>query len=83
MTEPEVLFPVRCPICLQESLAGFRVSVVAEALQTLEIRLYASCHVASWHASERELAQIRQYLGAYFPYEDSHEPRPREVAVSR
>jgi hypothetical protein len=83
MTEPEVLFPVRCPICLQESLAGFRVSVVAEALQTLEIRLYANCHVASWHASERELAQIRQYLGAVFPNEGSHEPRSREVAVSR
>ena len=29
MTEPEILFPVKCPICLQESLTGFRFSVVA------------------------------------------------------
>jgi len=64
MTEPEMLFPVKCPVCLQESLSGFRISVVAEALETLEIRLYANCHVASWDASEVELAQMRQYLDA-------------------
>jgi hypothetical protein len=64
MTEPVILFPVKCPVCSKESLAGFRVSVVAEALQTLEIRLYANCHLTSWHASEVELAQLRRYLDA-------------------
>jgi hypothetical protein len=64
MTESEILFPVKCPVCLQESLTGFRISVVAEALQTLQIRLYANCHVASWDASEAELAQLGQYLDA-------------------
>jgi hypothetical protein len=33
-----------------------------EALQTLEIRLYAECHLTSWEASELELAQIREYM---------------------
>jgi hypothetical protein len=64
MTESEILIPVRCPICSQEPLTGFRVSVIAEALQTLEIRLYANCHLTSWEASELELAQIREYMYA-------------------
>ncbi len=62
MTESEILIPVRCPICSQEPLTGFRVSVIAEALQTLEIRLYAECHLTSWEASELELAQIRKIM---------------------
>jgi hypothetical protein len=62
MTEPEVLFPVRCPICSHESLTGFRISVVADALSTGQIRLYSNCHVASWNASEAELTQMRDYL---------------------
>jgi DNA-binding IclR family transcriptional regulator len=64
MTESEILIPVRCPICSQEPLTGFRVSVIAEALQTLEMRLYAECHLTSWEASELELAQIREYVFA-------------------
>jgi len=62
MIEPEILFPVKCPVCLRESLTGFRISVVAEALQTLEMRLYANCHLTSWDASEAELAHLRKYL---------------------
>ena len=62
MIEPEILFPVKCPVCLRESPAGFRISVVVEALQTLEMRLYANCHVTSWDASEAELAHLRKCL---------------------
>ena len=62
MIEPEILFPVKCPICSRESLTGFRISVVVEALQTLEMRLYANCHVTSWDAGEAELAHLRKYL---------------------
>jgi hypothetical protein len=62
MIEPEILFPVKCPVCLRESLTGFRITVVAEALQTLEMRLYANCHLTSWDASEAELAHLRKYL---------------------
>lgn len=64
MTEPEILFPVKCPICLRESLTGFRFSVVAAALATGDLRLYASCHVASWDAGGQELEQIREFLDA-------------------
>jgi hypothetical protein len=64
MTEPEILCPVKCPVCSQESLLSFRISVVADALRTGDIRLYANCHIASWHASEAELETIRQFLDA-------------------
>ncbi len=64
MTEPEVLLPVRCPICMRESLAGFRISVIADAFESGEIRLYANCHVVSWDASRRELERICEYLDA-------------------
>jgi hypothetical protein len=62
MIEPEILFPLKCPVCLRESLTGFRISVVVEALHTLEMRLYANCHVTSWDASEAELVHLRKYL---------------------
>jgi hypothetical protein len=64
MTEAEILFPVQCPICAQEALTGFRMSVVADALRTGEIRLYAACHVASWEASEKEIFSLHEYLEA-------------------
>ena len=64
IAESEVLFPVKCPICLRKSLAGFRISVIADALESSEIRLYSNCHVMSWDASERELDKIYEYLYA-------------------
>lgn len=64
MTEAEIMFPVQCPLCAQEALTGFRISVVADALRTGEIRLYAMCHVVSWEASEKELFLLHEYLEA-------------------
>ena len=64
MTEAEILFPVQCPVCAQEALTGFRISVVADALRTGEIRLYALCHIASWEASEKEIFLLHEYLEA-------------------
>jgi hypothetical protein len=64
MTEAEILFPVQCPICAQEALTGFRMSVVADALRTGEIRLYAACHVVGWEASEKEIFLLHEYLEA-------------------
>ena len=64
MTEAEILFPVQCPICAQEALTGYRISVVADALRTGEIRLYSTCHVASWEASEKEIFSLHEYLEA-------------------
>jgi hypothetical protein len=62
LSEAEIHFPVTCPICSTRSLSGFRLSVVADALHTGQIRLYAACHVAAWDASGPELEQIREYL---------------------
>lgn len=64
MVEPELLIPVKCPVCSRESLTGFRISVAADALESGQIRLYANCHVVSWDASVTELAKIRAYLDA-------------------
>jgi hypothetical protein len=64
MTEPEVHFPVKCPICAEEKLTGFRISIIADALNTGDIRLYSLCHLASWDASRSEIDQIREYLDA-------------------
>src|ERR1700683_5453359 len=64
MTEAEILFPVQCPVCAQAAWTGFRISVVADALRTGEIRLYAACHVVSWEASEKEIFLLHEYLEA-------------------
>jgi hypothetical protein len=64
ITEPEVSLPVKCPICMRESLVGFRISVIADAFESGEIRLYADCHVVGWDASQKELKTIVEYLDA-------------------
>ena len=64
MREPEILLPVTCPVCSQKAMTEYRISVVTDAFDCGDIRLYASCHVASWEASEAELAQIREFLDA-------------------
>jgi hypothetical protein len=60
--EPEIELPVNCPCCGQQSLSDFRVTVVAEALQTNQMRLYAKCHITGWEASQAELERIRDHL---------------------
>jgi hypothetical protein len=62
MSEPEILLPVKCPICLQQSLTAYRIAVVVDALATGDIRLYAGCHIASWDASEADMKAIRDFL---------------------
>ena len=65
MDEPKIRFPVTCPECGNELLTEFPVSIVADALvKGTKITLYAYCHDAIWDASELELEQIREYLGA-------------------
>jgi len=63
--EPGVRFPVNCPLCAHWSLSELPVGVIAEALITgSSIRLHAECHDVYWDASEIEVEQIREYLGA-------------------
>lgn len=68
MREPIVRFPVACPKCGRERLTEFPVDVVADALKKgLDICLVATCHDVVWTATELELEQIREYLGAVHP----------------
>jgi hypothetical protein len=63
--EPGVRFPVTCPICARALLSELPVAVIAEALiMGSSIRLHASCHDVHWDATELEVEQIREYLGA-------------------
>jgi hypothetical protein len=68
MSEPTVRFPVACPKCGRERLTEFPVDVVADALQKgSDICLVATCHDVIWTATELELEQIHEYLGAVHP----------------
>jgi len=65
MEEPEVRFPVSCPVCARELLIRMPMTVIARALSVgASIRLRASCHDVHWEASALEVEQIRQYLDA-------------------
>lgn len=65
MREQELLLPVKCPVCSQESLSGFRASVIA-AGRGADVRLYANCHLVSWDATEQEMQAMRVYLDDAF-----------------
>jgi hypothetical protein len=63
--EPRVRFPVRCPVCRQEITAEYRTADLLGALiNGRPIRLYASCHDASWTPSYVEVQQIRAHFSA-------------------
>jgi hypothetical protein len=63
--EPTVRFPVTCPLCARALLTELPVALIAEALIVgSPIRLHASCHDVYWDATELEVEQIREYLGA-------------------
>jgi len=67
MREATIQFPVTCPECGRETLLTRPQSAVAGALVTQSkiLTLYAQCHAHHWTASQRELQQIREYLGAW------------------
>jgi hypothetical protein len=63
--EPRVRFPVTCPVCARALLTELPVALIAETLiKGSPIRLHAGCHDVSWDASQLEVEQIREYLGA-------------------
>jgi hypothetical protein len=65
MNEQTIRFPATCPQCGMETLDEYPIAEVAAALiGGGKLRLYASCHEYHWSASEREMEQIREYLGA-------------------
>ena len=62
MQESQIELPVVCPNCGKHALSEFRAEVIADALQTRQLRLYAPCHVAGWDATEAELGRIVAHL---------------------
>lgn len=75
--EPRVRFPVTCPICARALLTDLPVALIAEALMRgASIRLHAGCHDVDWDATQLEVEQIRQYLGAGVVTHARVEPRP-------
>jgi hypothetical protein len=66
MDEPTIRFPVTCPQCGTEELGEYSIADVANALLSRgnSLHLHASCHDYYWAASQWELQQIREYLGA-------------------
>ena len=66
--EPTVRFPVACPKCGRERLTEIPAEVVANSLRRgSDICLVATCHDVIWTATELELEQIYEYLGAVHP----------------
>ncbi len=73
MNEPEIRFPVSCPLCTRELLTRMPVAVIARALSIgATIRLRATCHDIDWEASASEVEQIRQYFDAARVAEHTH-----------
>lgn len=65
MQELTIRFPVACPVCAQALLIEMPVGQIAEALVAgSPIRLHANCHDVYWDATQIEIEQIREYLGA-------------------
>jgi hypothetical protein len=63
--EPGVRFPVTCPVCARALLTELPVAQIAEALiMGSSIGLHAKCHDVYWDATESQIQQIREYLGA-------------------
>jgi hypothetical protein len=67
MSEATIQFPVTCPECGREGLLTRPLPALMGALVTQSnvLTLYAPCHARHWTASQRELQQIREYLGAW------------------
>ena len=66
MGEPFIRFPIKCAKCGDDSSGEYAVAYVASALLTKgdPLILSAPCHENSWAATDQELEQIREYLGA-------------------
>jgi hypothetical protein len=82
MEESSIRFPITCPRCGNESLTEFRAVVVTIAVIEWHcMRLYSSCHEVFWDASEMELEQIREYLGASWIGASPSRTTPTRITV--
>jgi hypothetical protein len=64
MNDSVVRFPVTCPVCSRESLAGSSLSAIVQSLAAdRPLKLSTQCvgHRIAWVANEVERNQIRDY----------------------
>jgi len=62
-----VVFPVTCPQCNQESLSQLPAALIKGALLRERLILRSRCHTVEWVASAQEIEQIKEYLWAATP----------------
>ena len=84
MNDMTIQFPVTCPECGREALLTRPLATVTAALMTgsKPLPLYAPCHSHRWMASQEELQQVREYLGAWFIAAAS-QPETNNAAANR
>jgi hypothetical protein len=83
MDELVVRFPTKCPMCGQESLVGFGLDTMLQALATdRPIKLHANCarHRVVWVASDIERRKIQDYTAAVHVSVADQSHRPRRYA---
>jgi hypothetical protein len=62
---PDIVFPITCPECKQESLNSLPAEKIKRALLASEpLMLRSGCHKVIWQATAREAEQIKEYLWA-------------------
>jgi hypothetical protein len=60
---PDVVFPVTCPTCNEESLSSLPAATIERTLLTGEpLLLRSACHKIQWPATGSEIEQIKGYL---------------------
>ena len=61
---PNVVFPITCPKCKEESLSSLPAAMINGGLLNERLILRSRCHPVEWVASAREIEQIGEYLWA-------------------
>jgi hypothetical protein len=60
---PNVVFPITCPDCNEESLSSLPAEAIERTVLTGEpILLRSACHKIHWQASGSEIEQLKEYL---------------------
>lgn len=62
---PDIVFPITCPKCNEESLSSLPAEKINRMLVAHEpLVLRSACHKIEWQASRYEAEQIKEYLWA-------------------
>ena len=59
---PDVVFPITCPDCNEESLSSLPAEAIERTALGEPILLRSACHKIHWWASGSEIEQLKEYL---------------------